>query len=390
MCLRAKRTLTAIFFLLLLPGLNYSGSAIPIPALMSPWREAAPGYQYSFPRDHAAHPDYRVEWWYYTGNLQSKSGRRFGYQLTFFRVGISRDLTNASKWALRDLYMAHFAISDIDRQSFQSFELINRAGIGWAGADTLEPYKSSEERHPPNVPIRVWNEDWVARIDENTHSLQASEEGYSINLKLVPAKPEVIHGENGISQRGPSPANASHYYSVSRAESTGQITIGEEIFDVSGLSWIDHEFGTSFLDEQKKGWDWFSIQLEDGRDLMLFQVRRVDDSIDSHSAGTLIDASGRNTHLGYSDFSLTPGGAWQSPGGANYPVTWNVDLPQYSLSLNVAAALPDQELRTNDSTGITYWEGSIIVEDTKDRNIRGRGYLEMTGYAGTSMGRMLR
>jgi predicted secreted hydrolase len=283
--------------------------------------------------------------------------------------------------------MAHFAISDIDQQSFRSFERINRAGIGWAGANTLEPYKASEERR---VPIRVWNEDWVAQIDNDNHSLQASEDGYSINLTLAPAKPQVIHGENGISQRGPSPTNASHYYSVSRAESSGKITIGDEIFDVSGLSWIDHEFGTSFLDEQQKGWDWFSIQLEDGRELMLFQVRRGDGSIDSRSAGTLIDSHGEQKHLRNSDFALTPGKVWESPSGATYPVTWEVDLPQYGLRLHVAAAFSDQELRTNDSTGTTYWEGSIIAQDTKDRSIRGRGYLEMTGYVGASMGRMLR
>jgi predicted secreted hydrolase len=388
--MRSKYLVTALIFLLLLPGLNYSSAFMPIPVLAPAWREAAPGYQYSFPRDHGAHPDYRVEWWYYTGNLESKNGRRFGYQLTFFRVGVTRGPANASKWALRDLYMSHFAVSDIDRQSFKSFERINRAGIGWAGASTVEQYKPGSEIYSP-LPIRVWNEDWSAQIDQSKDAIQASEGSYSIDLQLAAAKPEVIHGENGISQRGPSSANASHYFSISRAVSSGQITVGDERFDVSGLSWIDHEFGTSFLDEQQTGWDWFSIQLEDGRDLMLFQIRRADGSIDPRSSGTLIDSSGMPTHLSFADFSLVPGDIWRSPkSGAAYPVAWRIDLFGYGLRLNVAAALADQELRDNESTSITYWEGSITAEDINDRKIRGRGYLEMTGYTGVSMGSMLR
>src|SRR5215510_1111402 len=388
--MRSKYYVIAIIFLLLHPGSNYSRAFVPVPIFVAPWREAAPGYQYSFPRDHGAHADYRVEWWYYTGNLESKNGRRFGYQLTFFRVGVTRGPASASKWALQDLYMAHFAVSDIDRQSFKSFERINRAGIGWAGADTIES-KPGMETNSPARSIRVWNEDWAAQIDQTSHTIQASEESYSISLKLAPARPEVIHGENGISQRGPLPSNASHYLSVSRAVSSGQLRVGDETFDVSGLSWIDHEFGTSFLDEQQTGWDWFSIQLEDGRDLMLFEIRRRDGSIDPRSSGTLIDSRGKPTHLNHSDFSLVPGSVWRSPkSGATYPVTWRIDLFGQGLRLNVAAAFADQELRDNDSTGITYWEGSIAAEGNEDRKIRGRGYLEMTGYAGARMGSMLR
>lgn len=387
--IKMRSIFLVITLIVLLPGSNYSGASVPFPILAPVWREAAPGYQYSFPRDHGAHSDYRVEWWYYTGNLESKSGRRFGYQLTFFRVGVTRGPANKSKWALQDLYIAHFAVSDIDRKSFKSFERINRAGIGWAGADMIE-YKPDMQTSPPPS-IRVWNEDWIAQIDQTGHAIQASEESCTINLKLAYAKPEVIHGENGISQRGPSPANASHYLSVSRAVSSGQLRIGDETFDVSGLSWIDHEFGTSFLDEQQTGWDWFSIQLEDGRDLMLFQIRRQDGTIDPCSSGTLIDSRGNPKHLKYSDFSLVPGSVWRSPkSGATYPVDWEIDLVSQGLRLNVVAAFTDQELRDNDITRITYWEGSIVVEDIADRKIRGRGYLEMTGYAGASMGRMLR
>ncbi len=342
------------------------------------WREAEAGYRYSFPRDHSSHDEYGIEWWYYTGNLQTKAGRRFGYQLTFFRVGVDRIPVNPSRWAVRDLYLAHFAISDIARDSFHSFERINRAAIGWAGADSAS--------------YRVWNDDWEARLHGQDHLLSAKDEGYELSLKLGPAKPEVIHGEGGISQKGAAAGNASHYYSMTRLQTSGSLTIGGESFEVAGLSWMDHEFGTSFLEVEQAGWDWFSIQLEDGRDLMVFQIRRRDGSIDPHSAGTLIEAGGRATHIPRDELKLIPGEAWRSAAsGASYPTVWTIELPHYDLSLRVLAAIDDQELRTTESTGVTYWEGSVVIEgSSSDKPVRGSGYLEMTGYAGGSMGDLMR
>jgi predicted secreted hydrolase len=341
------------------------------------WREAEAGYQYSFPRDHGSHDEYGIEWWYYTGNLQTKTGRRFGYQLTFFRVGVDPRPSNPSRWTVRDLYIAHFAISDIDRESFHSFERINRAGIGWAGADSLS--------------YRVWNDQWEARLDGRTHLLTADDEGYELSLRLEPAKPEVIQGENGISQKGAAVGNASHYYSLTRLQTSGRLTVGGESFEVTGLSWMDHEFGTSFLEAEQTGWDWFSIQLEDGRDLMLFQIRRSDGSIDRHSSGTLIDAGGRATHIPFDELKLTPGEAWRSSAsGAAYPTAWTIELPRYNLSLKVRAGFDDQELRTTESTGVTYWEGSVVIQGSSaDQPVRGLGYLEMTGYAGASMATLM-
>lgn len=356
------------------------------------WREASPAYQFSYPRDHAAHPDNRIEWWYYTGNLETKSGRRFGYQLTFFRLGVEREPGNPSRWALRDLYMTHFAISDIEQQSFHSFERINRAGIGWAGAEGLDRKDPGNEPSGLPLTVRVWNEDWVARIEHGTHTLSASEEGFVLDLTLTPSKPEVVHGVNGISQKGAAAGNASHYYSVTRLDSAGRIVVDGESFDVTGHSWMDHEFGTSFLEEQQVGWDWFSIQLDDGRDLMLFQIRRSDGSIDPRSSGTLIDTDGVATHLNYEEFSLTPGHTWRSSNsGADYPIAWEIGLKRFGLRLSVTAAFENQELRTPESTGVTYWEGSVSIEGVSfDKRIQGRGYLEMTGYAGQSMGTILR
>jgi len=341
------------------------------------WREAEAGYQYEFPRDHASHEDYGIEWWYYTGNLQAKDGRRFGYQLTFFRVGVARQPVNPSRWAVRNLYMTHLAISDIQRQQFHSFERINRAGIGWAGAATDE--------------YRVWNEDWSARLDGHEHVLSASDGDYKIDLRLGQALPAVIHGENGISQKGPSPGNASHYYSLTRLQTAGRLTVGGESFEVTGLSWMDHEFGTSFLEEEEAGWDWFSIQLDDDRELMLFEIRRGDGQIDPRSSGTLIDRDGRATHIRFGEFALASSDVWRSPASqAEYPTAWTIDLPAYHLKLTARAAFADQELRTTESTGVTYWEGSINIEGAADgKPVSGRGYLEMTGYAGQNMGAIL-
>ncbi|HKP85705.1 MAG TPA: lipocalin-like domain-containing protein [Blastocatellia bacterium] len=342
------------------------------------WREAEAGYHYVFPRDHGSHEDYGVEWWYYTGNVETKEGRRFGYQLTFFRVGVVREPQSASRWAVRNLYMAHFAVSDISQKKFRSFERINRAGIGWAGAESSS--------------YRVWNEDWEAHLDGKDHLLAAGEDDCQIELRLAPAKPETVHGENGISQKGPSVGNASHYYSLTRLQTSGRIVAGGEEFEVSGLSWMDHEFGTSFLEEEEVGWDWFSIQLDDGRDLMMFQIRRRDGSIDPRSSGTLIDEDGRATRIAFGDFALSSGEVWRSnESGAAYPTVWTIEMPRFGLRLNVTAAFEDQELRTTDSTGVTYWEGSVKVEgEAGDENVSGRGYLEMTGYAGQNMGAMMR
>lgn len=388
----AKYLLSAVLLCLIPAGLSHSQSSPVVPNSSTAWREALPGYEFSFPRDHAAHPDNRIEWWYYTGNLETKAGRRFGYQLTFFRIGVVREPANTSRWALRDLYMAHFAISDIEQQSFHSFERINRAGIGWAGADAHEQNQPGEEPRRAKSTVRVWNEDWDARIEGGSHTLRASEEGVSLDLELTLSKAEVVHGDRGVSQKGSSAGNASHYYSLTRLESSGRLVVDGEAFEVAGLSWMDHEFGTSFLDDQQVGWDWFSIQLEDGRDLMLFQIRRQDGSIDPLSSGTLIEAGGRAIHLNHGEFSLTPGQMWRSENsGASYPTAWRIDLPRYGLRINVTAAFEDQELRTPESTGVTYWEGSVAIEGSSgDKRIRGRGYLEMTGYTGQSMGAMLR
>jgi predicted secreted hydrolase len=346
---------------------------------LNEWRQALPGYSLQFPRDHASHPDYKIEWWYYTGNLAAPDGRRFGYQLTFFRIGVELRPANPSRWAVRDLFMAHLAVTDISGENYRFTERINRQGVGWAGAAT--------DRY------HVWNEDWEVQLDRSgRHRLRAVEGGIGVDLELEPGKPPVMHGERGVSQKGSQPGNASYYYSLTRMPTRGTLLVNGVQVKVEGISWMDHEFGTSFLETEQTGWDWFSLQLEDGTDLMLFQLRRVDGSRDRHSSGTVVDPSGQGVPINIKDFKLEPGLLWRSPSsGARYPIEWRVSIPSRGLDLKIRAALPDQELRSGQSTGVTYWEGSIEVSgEHHGRPVQGRGYLEMTGYAGSPMGTLLK
>ena len=342
------------------------------------WRQALPGYQFNFPRDHASHPEYKIEWWYYTGNLKSTAGEPFGFQFTFFRVGVDPKPENPSRWAIRDLFITHLAVTNIKKHSFQFAEKINRAGIGWAGA-AVDTY-------------RVWNEGWVSRLDETGHHrLTALDAKLGIDLELEPGKPPVIHGSDGISQKGIQPGNASHYYSLTRMPTRGTLISHGIRYSVEGLSWMDHEFGTSFLEVGQLGWDWFSIQLDDETDLMLFQLRRSDGMPDTHSSGTLISSAGERQPIGSAEFQLHPVSIWTSPhSGAKYPIEWQISIPMLGLHLTVSTAVADQELQTKDSTAVTYWEGSAEAAGTLyRRKVQGRGYLEMTGYTGKPMSEIL-
>jgi len=344
------------------------------------WQEARAGYTYQFPRDHAAHPEYRIEWWYYTGNLDAADGRRFGYQVTFFRVGVDPAPSNPSRWAVRDIYMTHVAVSDPQGRRYYFAERLNRAGPGIAGAAT--------DRY------HVWNDDWTAsRNNDGRHVIELAGGNFGVDLELDEGRPPTINGRNGISQKGRDAGNASHYYSLTRMPTRGTVTIDGERVEVTGLSWMDREFGTSFLEPDQQGWDWFALQLSDGSDLMIYQLRRADGTQDVHSSGTLTRADGRVVTLTSTDFDLTPTGATyrSTTTGATYPIGWRIDIPGEALQLTVSTPLSSQELDFTQATGVAYWEGLVDVTGTVGagrRPVTGRGYLEMTGYAG-SMGRFL-
>ena len=346
------------------------------------WKSAAPGRTIVLPADHASHPDYKLEWWYYTGNLEAAGGRRFGYQLTFFRVGIDPAPANPSRWAVRDLVMTHLALTDVAGRRFYMTDRMNRPGPGWAGAG-VDGY-------------RVWNEDWSVTLGRpGVHELRAAsrDADFGIELDLAEDRAPVLHGDRGYSRKGASPGNASFYYSLTRMPTTGAVRLGGARIPVTGLSWMDHEFGTNFLEQDQAGWDWVSMQLDDGGDVMLFQLRRKDGSIDPHSSGTVVEPGGRTRVISNSSaFSMTAGRRWTSrASGATYPVSWTVRVPEASLDLTLTAVVDDQELRTTASTGVTYWEGAIDIAGTRaGKPVRGRGYLEMTGYTGQSMGDVMR
>ncbi len=329
--------------------------------------ERAVGHRsFRFPEDHGPHEGFRTEWWYYTGNLETAEGRRFGYQLTFFKSALApRPIERASSWGASQVFMAHFTITDVAGERFLSHERFARLALGLAGAR--------------GAPFRVWVEDWSAEAGaEGGMRLRAAEGEVVLDLALAPGKPPVLQGDAGLSRKGSAEGNASYYYSLTRMPTAGTLRLGERSFEVAGESWMDREWSTSVLEEGQVGWDWFALQLADGRELMLYQIRRQDDSADRHSAGTLIDASGDYRRLVMGDWTLETIDSWTSPGsGARYPAAWTLEVPADGLELEIRPLVADQELRHT----FTYWEGAVEVAGTRGgESIGGRGYVELTGY----------
>ena len=339
-------------------------------AASAPYRDAIPGYRYTFPRDHFNHPEFQTEWWYYTGNVKSADGRRFGFELTFFRQGVDRGSKPAGPWDVRDLYLAHLALSDLNGGNFVHAERTNRAGPGIAGA-------SEPER-------RVWNGNWQITWQGDRQFLQAIDDSFAIHFMLHSAKPPVIHGQNGVSQKAEGRGRASHYISLTRLDTVGAVTLNGENFHVTGTAWMDHEFFTHQLEPDQVGWDWLSIQFEDNTELMLFNIRRKGGSIDPYSAGTFVDARGNATHLARNDFTMQPADSvWSSPAThAAYPLRWKISVTKLNLQMECSTSLPSQEIASSSAGFVpAYWEGSVLLAGSKGGvPIAGLGYLEMTGY----------
>lgn len=340
-----------------------------LPSSIAQYQTAVPGYHYEFPRDHFNHPDFQTEWWYYTGNLTAEDGHRFGFELTFFREAVDRDPARSSAWDIQDIYLAHLALSDLDGGHFYHAERTNRSGPGLAGISAIEG--------------KIWNGNWSALWQGDGLILTAYEDRFSFSLQLHPDKPPIVHGQNGISQKAPGPGHASHYISLTRLSTTGSLSVGARTHGVTGSAWMDHEFFTHQLEAQQAGWDWFSLQLNDNTELMVFHIRRKDGSIDPFSAGTYVDGSNRSMFLQSSDFSLTPlAETWTSPiTSAKYPIRWRVEIPRLGLSLEVSTPLKSQELSGAGKFAPNYWEGAISAAGHRGAGeVRAVGYLEMTGY----------
>jgi predicted secreted hydrolase len=333
------------------------------------YRTAVPGYRFEFPRDYFDHPDFQTEWWYYTGNVKSTSGHRYGFELTFFRHAASRDPAQTSPWDVKDIYLTHLALSDLDGRKFYHSERMNRAGPGIAGASAAD--------------LRIWNGNWQIQWEGSEQHLQAIDAKFQLHLTLHPEKPPIIHGENGVSQKSAGEGRASHYISLTHLTANGKLEVNGEQLTVSGVAWMDHEFFTHQLEPQQVGWDWLSLQLDDKTEVMLFHIRRNDGSIDPFSSGTYVDAQGKSTHLRAGDFTLQPlVQNWTSPAThATYPIAWKIAIPKLELKLEAHTSLPEQELTGKTSIAPSYWEGAISLEGRGGKTpVGGVGYLEMTGY----------
>jgi predicted secreted hydrolase len=343
-------------------------------ASLADWLFAEPGWAYEFPRDHQPHPGFKTEWWYFTGNLRTAEGRRFGYQLTFFRQGLrppGEHAASQSRFIVDDLKFAHFAITDVTSGRFHFTQRISRGAFGEAGfgAERL-----------------AWIDDWqLARPEPNIFRFAASDPQMSLRLDALDGKPWTIHGERGISQKADGAGHASHYYSGTRLPTRGELTLEGRKFAVAGESWFDHEWATNQLTPAQTGWNWFSLQLGDGTELMLYQMRTRAGGLDPNSSATFIAADGTAQHLRRDDYTLRPLAFWTSKAtGARYPIAWELTVPALALTAKITTPVENQELVLMP---IAYWEGLIDLAGTRaGHEVEGHGYMELTGYAGALAG----
>jgi predicted secreted hydrolase len=338
------------------------------PGAQESFEQVLQSQDFNFPSDHGPHPDFQNEWWYYTGNLIAEQGERFGYQLTIFRRGLSQvDVDRDSNFATNQVYFAHFAIASIDQADHRFYERFSRGALGLA--------------HASNEPYEVFLEDWrISTLDVEGRRvrLMAEEQDIALDLELEAVKPLVLHGDGGVSAKGLQVGSASYYLSFTRMKTAGTIRFESQTFQVDGTSWFDHEWSTTALGNGVVGWDWFSLQLDDQQELMLYVLRREDGSIEPVSAGTLIRPDGSLNHLGLEEFSIVALEQWESPAsGAVYPMGWLVKIPNEQIELEITPAFKDQEMLVS----FIYWEGSVTVQGSVGaKPVAGQGFVELTGY----------
>lgn len=350
---------------------DVSADVVLMPAVsvdLSEYQRAIGPYAWDFPVDYGAHPAFQTEWWYYTGSLATGTGRRFGYQFTIFRRTIIPDRpASESEWRTNQVYAAHFTVTDVESERFFQEQRFSRGGAGLAGA-TGDPY-------------RVWLESWQVRGTDDDPALSmimAANDQVAVDLTLVQTKPLVLQGDDGFSPKGPNPGEATYYYSLPHLETRGTITVDGEAFAVSGLSWMDHEFGSGAMGDEAQGWDWIAVHLDDGRDLMIGQIRSVNDGdAPVVYGGSLVLADGSVHHLRLNDFTIAVTDTWMSPHtGTVYPAGWRVSIDSgeaQPLELVLTPLVADQELTEGL---VIYWEGAVEVGG----DATGYGYIELTGY----------
>ncbi|HEY2712403.1 MAG TPA: lipocalin-like domain-containing protein [Chthoniobacterales bacterium] len=349
---------------------NWWMLALAVCCLGADWKTAEPGWIYQFPRDHHVHPDFKTEWWYFTGNLTNQSGRRFGYELTFFRQGIrppdERGGTT-SRFVVDDLKFAHFTVTDAAEKQFRFYDKVSRGSFGEAGF-------GNEQR-------LAWIQNWTIQMaSDGAFDLVANAADAAVKLHLVPQKKPIIHGSNGISRKAKAAGHASHYYSITRLTTNGTLRTGRENSKIEGESWFDHEWATNQLASNQVGWNWVSAQFDDGSELMLYEMRLTNGSIDPVSNGTIVQADGSYSSLTSAEFQMKPLSFWLSPTTkAKYPIAWHVKVPRMALEFEIRPVLENQELVF---TPLTYWEGAFDIVGTRNgKPLGGHGYLELTGFA---------
>ncbi len=360
-----------------LPATRQGGGAMTVASAMSGGTEgyarAVEPRDFHFPEDHGPHPEFRTEWWYWTGNLETEDGRAFGYQFTLFRNALAPDAApRASAWGAREVYMGHFTVTDVAGGTLHASERFSRVALGLSGATTR--------------PFKVWLEDWeTASVGESTWPLRlrARSDEVALELLLEPGKAPVLQGDRGLSQKSAERGNASYYYSMTRMPSRGTVRVKGQTYTVTGHSWMDREWSTSALGPDQVGWDWFSLQLSDGSELMYYQLRQRDGSPDVYSAGLWVppEGAGEPVRLRRDDMRLTVLESWRSPrSGGEYPSRWRMQVERLGLDLTVTPRLADQELPVT----VVYWEGTVGLEGARQgQPVAGRGYVELTGYADT-------
>jgi predicted secreted hydrolase len=335
------------------------------PATQPQFSRAIAPRTWSFPRDHGRHDGFKLEWWYFTGNLHDSTGRKLGYQLTFFRSAFSPgEPSRSSPWGMRDVYFAHAAVSDITGKQFFFKDRLDRArpGLAFSSDHTLD----------------VSLLDWSATLDGDTIRLKCAEKEFSIDLQCSGGRGPILEGPGGVNAKGREPGEASYYYSMTRLKTTGTLTVNGRKFNVDGLSWMDHEFSSDAMAKSQIGWDWMGLQLNDGTDLMIYRMRSKDGASD-YLSGTRITPDGQPHYLSGNQLSISGSSPWKSPAsGAAYPQKWSVEITGQP-KLIVGSEMTGQELITTSSTKVTYFEGAAKVS-TDDGKAAGEGYLEMTGY----------
>jgi predicted secreted hydrolase len=330
-----------------------------------------------FPEDHGPHPGFRTEWWYYTGNVSDKNGSKFGFQLTFFRSRIDDKSANTQKssgqvsaWRTQQLILAHAAITEISEKKHHQAERMARQALDMAGA-----VRKGDRTH-------VFLRNWSLDLMPENHIIEADTGDFALELTLVPMKKPVLHGNQGYSRKGQKDESASCYYSFTRLKAQGTMRVGSKIIEVDGYAWMDHEFSTNPLEPDLEGWDWFSIQLDNHTELMAYFLRKKDGTFSDASSATFVTVSGDSVHLNLADMDLKTMNTWKSKqSGGNYPSQWRLRIPKLNMELDIEAAVDDQEMKTPETTGVTYWEGSVSVAGfLKGQTVSGMGYTELTGY----------